>query len=271
MLVLILFCREINTEVCADDLNSSMEHSPVRTLSEDLFENLPVVRVWQERDILYNQPILYEAVPLDSLLKAAFPDIKDYAERDYTLVLRAKGGYEPIISLDAAMSGKAFVVRSIVGLDTEEGYPCWREAGQINCNPEYFVIWTDGYYPERPQPWGLFEVQLMPAQFLSQAIAPKDNSPEVSRGYTTYLKYCIECHNIGGVGGGVATDHAVRNRPVDRNLLRFFLFEFAERSPETSMPDFSGVLEQQDVSELQKYLKHMFMVQKESSKEASPD
>lgn len=259
----VVFSLEPPSQLLAAGAESGIAPPPARSLSQELLESLPEARVWQENDILFGKPVQYEAVALTELLEAVFPDIHKYVALDYFLVLRAKGGYEPIVSLREAMSGRAFVTKAIAGLSAEAPLPCWEEAGQTNCNPHYFLIWSDGYYPDRPQPWGLTALELLPSDYLSQALAPRSDSLSISNGHGIYLQYCIECHSIKGVGGGVATDHVARDRPIATDTLRFFLFEFAKRDSEARMPDFSGLLDQQDVTDLQRYLEHMFVVHDE--------
>lgn len=229
----------------------------VVSLDAGLFEDLHTVIVAQHPDVVYGRNVDYEAYPLAELLAVAFPDWKRLLAEDAVLILRASGGYEPIMLFSDAFQGKAYVAVRIAGRDDEEPYDCWTEGGEEHCDLGYFLIWTDGFYPDRPQPWGTYELEVVRFENAFGDTIPLTDDERVQEGYALYKQYCIECHRINGQGGGKATDHVIRGGPVTPELLEFFLTSYRKANPASYMPDFSEVLSAGDIEALYRYLSHM--------------
>ncbi|MEO1203944.1 MAG: cytochrome c [Pseudomonadota bacterium] len=229
----------------------------VVTLDDALFAGLQPVTVAQTPDVVYSKDVRYTAYPLAQVLVEAYPDWKRLIERDAVLIMRASGGYEPFMLFSEAFAGRAFVAVSLAGRMPDDPYDCWTEGGEQHCDLGYFVIWTDGLYPDRPQPWGTYELEVVRYEDAFGDTIPVSDDAAVHAGYTLYKQYCIECHRINFQGGRKATDHVVRGAPLTRELLDFFVRDYRKANPATYMPDFGEVLSAEQVDALYRYIRHM--------------
>ena len=240
---------------------SPLKEKRVIQLSDPLFEGLHQVVVRQSKDAVYKKSVEYEAYPFNEVLIKAFPDWKDLLSEDAQLILRAVGDYAPVMSFADGFSGRAFLATKIAGRTREKPYDCWTEGGNEHCDLGYFLIWTDGIYPDRPQPWGTFELEVVQFEEIYKDAIPNVDASRVAAGFKLYRKYCIECHQVNFTGGGKATEHVVRPVALDQNTLNFFLFQYRNANPVTYMPDFNGILTEDEAEQIFAYLDHMFQHQ----------
>ena len=240
---------------------SSPAANRIVVLEPGLFSDLHTVVVSQHPDVVYGRDVDYEAYPLAELLVAAFPDWKRLLADDAVLILRASGGYEPIMLFSDAFQGKAYMAVRIAGRGGGDPYDCWTEGGEEHCDLGYFLIWTDGLYPDRPQPWGTYELEVVRFEDAFGDTIPLTDDIRVQQGYVAYKQYCIECHRINFQGGGKATDHVIRSGPISLEVLEFFLTSYRKTNPASYMPDFSDVLSPGDIDALYRYITHMSTAQ----------
>lgn len=230
----------------------------VVAFDERLFDGLGTVVVSQSPDIVYGRDVDYEAWPLAQVAARAFPDWKQLLAGDAVLILRAHGGYEPLMMFSDAFTGSAFVTRRIAGRTAGSPYDCWIEGGSKHCDLGYFLVWTDGFYPDRPQPWGITEIELVDFAAAFGNTVPRSDDSQVLAGFEAWKHYCIECHRVNFEGGSKATDHVVRGGPLTRELLAFFVRDYRRANPASWMPDFSNILGERDIDALYRYLSHMY-------------
>ncbi len=231
--------------------------NPIVQLNDDLFEGMNKVVVHQSPDAVYKKDVSYEAFPLSEVLIKAYPEWKELLQQDAVLIMRAIGGYVPQMPFSDGFSGRVYVATNIEGRGSDQAYDCWDEGGEEHCDLGYFLIWTDGFYPERPQPWGTYEFEVIPFETAYGDAIPQSSEMNVIAGFNKYRKYCIECHQINFVGGNKATEHIARKIPLEQNLLDHFLFNFRKLDPTTYMPDFNGILTPGDSKEIMAYIDHM--------------
>jgi len=236
---------------------SAVPEANVVSLTEEVFAALHPVVVHQAADAVYSTSIDYSAYPLAELLANVYPDWKRLIDDEAVLVFRASGDYEPFMLFSEAFVGTAYVATRIAGRGTEAPYDCWTEGGEEHCDLGYFLIWTDGNYPDKPQPWGIREIAVARFESAYGDTMPRTDDPQVQAGYAAYKQYCIECHRINFQGGGKATDHVVRGGPVTLDLLEFFLHRYRKLNPASYMPDFSGVLDSDETAAIYRYISHM--------------
>jgi mono/diheme cytochrome c family protein len=234
------------------------ETGRVAALDDALLDGLQTVVVSQSPDTVYGHEVDYEAWPMARIVTLAYPDWKQLVARDAVLILRAHGGYEPLMMFSKALTGEAYVTRRIAGRSADAPYDCWTEGGSEHCDLGRFLVWTDGRYPERPQPWGLRELVVVDFVDAFGRAIPDSDDPQVREGFELYKQYCIECHRVNFQGGRKATDHVVRDVKVSRESLAFFVHQYRRVNPATYMPDYRGILDGGDIDRLHAYLAHMF-------------
>lgn len=246
-------CSQSNKQVNSPE--TSLER--IVTLDDKLLAGLHQVIVSQTPDIVFNRDLNYSAYPLSEVLIKAFPDWKELLAQDAVLIMRATGGYAPQMAFSDGFSGRAFIATNIEGRPTDQPYDCWQEGGEEHCDLGYYFIWTDGNYPERPQPWGTYELEVVQFEDVYGKIIPQTKDEVVLSGFETYQKYCLECHRINDLGGSKGTEHAQRPAPLQLETLKFFIFEYRKNNPSTYMPDFSEILKEKDANELMAYIDFM--------------
>jgi len=234
------------------------EAGRVAALDDALLDGLQTVVVSQSPDTVYGHDVDYEAWPMARIVTHAFPDWKRLVARDAVLILRSHGGYEPLMMFGEALTGEAYVTRRIAGRSADAPYDCWTEGGSEHCDLGRFLVWTDGRYPERPQPWGLRELVVVDFVDAFGLAIPDSEDREVQQGFDLYKQYCIECHRVNFQGGRKATDHVVRDMKVSREALAFFVHQYRRVNPATYMPDYGEILDARDIDRLHAYLEHMF-------------
>lgn len=226
-------------------------------LEEGFLDGLHKIVVKQTEDVVFKKEVDYEAYPLSEVLIKAFPGWKDLLAADAMLVMRASGGYAPQMPFSEGFSGRVFLATNIAGRGEENPYDCWMEGGKEHCDLGYFIIWTDGYYPERPQPWGTYELEVVQFEKAYADAIPHSEATAIAGGFELYRKYCIECHRVNFVGGSMGTEHVVREFPLDQEVLDNFVFQFRKNNPATFMPDFNDILTKTDTESILAYLDHM--------------
>ena len=252
--IFLLFCVS-----CTDSpqLEASKILNSVVKLERPLFDGISKVIVRQNPDAVYHRDVSYEAYPLSEVLIKAYPDWKQLLQQDAVLVMRAVGGYEPQMPFSDAFSGRVYLATNMLGRGPEQPYDCWMEGGEEHCDLGYFVIWTDGFYPERPQPWGTFEFEVVMFEEAFGDAIPNTDAPLVLEGFAKYRQYCLECHQINFVGGNKATEHVARPISLDQKALNYYLFNYRKHNSMTYMPDFNDKLSLDDAEEIMAYLDHM--------------
>ena len=252
-LVVLLSCQ--TSEQQATPTSTSNAIVP---LNDTLFQNLHKVQVSQEPDAVFKRDIIYDAYPLSAVLIEAFPNWKSLINEDAVLLMRATGGYEPQMAFSDGFSGRAFVATNIYGRPADDPYDCWEEGGEEHCDLGYYFIWTDGFYPERPQPWGTYELEVVSFEEIYAKVIPETDHKPILQGFESYRKYCLECHRINDLGGSKGTEHVQRSAKLDQKTLDFFLFEYRKSNPATYMPDFSEILTTEQAAEILAYLDFMY-------------
>ena len=237
-------------------------------LTDSLFQGMKQVVVSQEEDVVFKRPMQYQAYAFNEVLIRAFPNWKELLQEDAVLIMRAPGDYAPQMPFSDAFSGRVYLASQKVGGTEEQPYDCWEEGGEEHCDLGYFVIWTDGYYPDRPQPWGTYELEVVDFTSAYAAAIPNTNEQLVQEGFTTYRQYCLECHRVNFAGGIKATEHVVRKVPLERPLLEHFLFRFRKYDATTYMPDYNGILDSVDVDRIFAYVD--FMSREQNACENAP-
>jgi len=227
------------------------------SLNKELLKGLHKVVVVQAPDPVYKRNVAYEAYPLSEVLTKAYPDWKELIANDAMLIMRATGDYTPMMSFSDGFSGRAYLATNIAGRSKDNPYDCWTEGGEEHCDLGYFLIWTDGFYPERPQPWGTYEMEVVQFEEVYADAIPNTDDEKVNAGFNLYRKYCIECHRVNDAGGSKATEHVARDIPLQQNTLEFFLFQFRKNNPSTYMPDFSDILTKNDAEKIMAYIDYM--------------
>ena len=237
--------------------DSAADGNNVVSLGHGALAELHPVIVNQANDAVYSRNVDYVAYSLAEVLAKFYPDWKRLINNEAVLVFRASGDYEPFMLFSEAFLGTAYLATQIAGRSAERPYDCWTEGGEEHCDLGYFLIWTDGNYPDKPQPWGVHELEVVRFESAYGETIPRTPDPEVQAGYAAYKQYCIECHRVNFQGGGKATDHVIRGGPLTLESLRFFLHRYRQLNPASYMPDFSGVLSDHETAAIYRYIRHM--------------
>jgi cytochrome c2 len=244
---------------CTSNLDKTGESvsSRIVTLNEELFEGLHKVHVTQTPDLIYKRDVDYDAYPLSEVLIKAFPNWKSHVANNAMLIMRSSEGQTPVMAFSEGFSGRAFLATNFVGRGADKPYDCWKEGSIEYCDLGYFMIWTDGLFPERPQPRSTTELEVVQFEEAFKSVIPDTESEQVHAGFSLYRKYCIECHRVNFLGGTLATEHVARTVPVGKKLLDYYLFQFRDSLPSTYMPDFNGILDNRDADGIAAYLDYM--------------
>lgn len=116
-------------------------------------------------DYLYHRDLRVTAYRLDDFLRARLPDLGALLARDAAVMLYCADGYAPIARLRDLVGAGGWIAASSPEVDADTRWPAvtYKDkplpAGQIG----YYLVWENHRYPEKPQPWGLVDVYVLPA------------------------------------------------------------------------------------------------------------
>lgn len=201
-------------------------------------------------DPYYQRPKRWKALPLEPVLRLAFPRAELKALQ---FTLRASDGYTVPISGAKLLEGGA-----LLAFADAEGP--WQPIGARMANPgPWYLIWkgeTD--LASHPRPWALSSISIEPFEAVFPLTVPRSQEARVQRGFELFRSHCITCHSINLQGGRVGPELNVPKNVTeyrDQAFLRAWISNpFTFRV--SAMPA-SPHLGEEELTALLEYLKAM--------------
>jgi mono/diheme cytochrome c family protein len=158
----------------------------------------------------------YLVVPIGPLLKEVY---KDPYSRNPDFFFVCSDGYRAAVPSAELQKYPAYLA-----FGRSDKKPFVEPKEKKNLAP-YYLIWDSNKFPDRKSlgSWP-FQVVAIDRESLAERyplVPPQHPNPQVARGFRSFCKYCISCHQINGQGGQMAVD---LNYP--HNVTEYFKEDF---------------------------------------------
>jgi len=207
-------------------------------------------------DPVYHRKQRYQGFWLRDLLKEM--SYAGHLESDVYVRFRCEDGYLPAMPLSRALKGDGLIaVRDLHAPPGKDWEPLPADGGPSTPAPSY-LVWVSPPGGPEDYPW---PYQIVAIELTSAADALGSAAPEGSarRGYDLFVKHCLKCHAINGLGGTLGPE---LNSPYSVTeywnpaFLSRFIANAASIRARTKMPDFRS-LSAQDIQSIIEYLEYM--------------
>lgn len=214
-------------------------------------------------DLEFKRLKTFEGISLRALL--------DYAEIELgeQLVFVAIDGYQIAFDSSLLLQADLDAIVAFRDLDATAGLN-WQlfQHGRhlVNFDP-FYLVWRianedlDDPDIERlstlPWPYQMNEIRIVDKNQYLAATPSEAMGRQVQTGFDLYVKNCIKCHQIKGVGGVLAAAIDRENTMtllIDDSLLRDIIWKIKDYIPETKMPDYRDSLSRAEVEAIVTYI-----------------
>ena len=207
-------------------------------------------------DPVYKRKQRYQGVWLRDVLKDL--DRGGHPESDVYVRFRCKDGYLPMMPLARAMEGKGLIaIRDANASQGEDWQPVPGSPTSSTPAPSYLVWVSPPGDPEvYPWPYQMVAIELVSS---SDALAGLDRAGSSKAGRELFVRHCLTCHAINGVGGTIGPE---LNSPCsvteywNARLLSRFIANAGSIRAGTRMPSFES-LPETDIQEIVEFLHSM--------------
>ena len=207
-------------------------------------------------DPVYKRKQRYEGIWLADVLRGLGHGGR--AESDLYVRFRCKDGYLPMMPLARAMGAKGLIAIRDVNAPQGETWQVLHQNGSSSNPAPSYLVWLSpaGDPEEYPWPYQMTTIELISA---SDALAAGLESDGSKPGHELFLRHCVKCHAINGVGGTFGPE---LNSPCsvteywNPRLLSQFIANASSVRAGTKMPDFDS-LPQTEIQLIVAYLKSM--------------
>jgi len=219
-----------------------------------LRKQFPLASV-EVKDPMYKRKQRYQGFWLRDVLKNL--DRGSHPEAGFYLRFRCKDGYLPVMPLPRAMGAQALIaIRDANAPPGKDWQPLPGGGTSSTLAPSY-LVWLSppGDPDEYPWPYQMVAIELVSS---SQALAGL-GSDSSKPGQELFVKHCLKCHAINGVGGTFGPE---LNSPCsvteywNRRLLSRFIANAGNVRAGTRMPNFDS-LPEKDIQLIVEYLQFM--------------
>jgi mono/diheme cytochrome c family protein len=151
-------------------------------------------------DPYYQRPKTWRALPLDAVLKAAFPG-EPLDRVDF--VLTAADGYTVPVSGARLMEGGAYLAFA-------DADGPWQPIGAKGAWPgPWYLVWTGEAQQNpvtHPRPWALARIAIARFEDVFPKVVPPVGDALVQRGFELFRNRCLSCHAVNQQGGTVGPE-----------------------------------------------------------------
>ena len=194
-------------------------------------------------DPYYQREKTFEALPLEPVLKLAYPDT-DIAKEEF--LLRASDGYTVPVNGARLLEGAYLAYADANG--------AWEPIGAKGANPgPWYLVWKDKTDPPtHPRRWALASIAAEKFETVFPKLVPTSDDPRVRHGFQLFKEHCVKCHALNQQGGRVGPELNVPKNITeyrDEKFLRAWIRNPGEfrisvmpPSPELSDDDLTAVL-----------------------------
>jgi mono/diheme cytochrome c family protein len=149
-------------------------------------------------DPYYQRPKRWRALPLEPVLRLAFPE-GDLTGKEFTL--RALDGYTMPLS-GARLLGKG----GYLAFADADG--AWEPIGVKHADPApWYLVWKDQIdLTTHPRPWALASIAIEPFEAVFPLVVPHSKDARVQQGFAIFRQQCVKCHAINQQGGRVGPE-----------------------------------------------------------------
>ena len=143
-------------------------------------------------DAFFKKPMSFRVFSLKENLLNILGGVSTKEERH--LIFECKDGYRPQVSLEDALSGKAYLA-----------YGGWPDSLNQKLAP-FYLVWlnTDVNDKQFPWPYALTNIRLQQVKDAFAAAKPKKAIHD--KGFELFSNTCMRCHSVNKVGGTLALE-----------------------------------------------------------------
>lgn len=200
-------------------------------------------------DPYYQRAKRWQGLPLEPVLRLAFPPFSGAELKNLEFTLRARDGYTVPVSGSRLLEGGAYLAFA-------DADGPWEPIGTQRADPSpWYLVWkgeTQADLNTHPRPWALDSISIEPFEAVFPLVVPKSKDPRVAEGFSIFRQHCVKCHAINQQGGRVGPELNVPKNVTeyrDEAFLRAWIKNpFAFRisvmppSPQLSEDDLTALL-----------------------------
>lgn len=151
-------------------------------------------------DPYYQRPKQWRALPLEPVLRLAFPE-GDLRALEFTL--RASDGYTVPVSGSRLLESGGYLAFA-------DGEGAWEPIGARRANPgPWYLVWKGTAQTDlttHPRPWALASISIEPFEAVFPLVVPRSQDARVQRGFALFRQQCLSCHSLNQQGGRVGPE-----------------------------------------------------------------
>jgi mono/diheme cytochrome c family protein len=228
--------------------------SPVQ-IKKDLGASIRDITVIEPHEQCMERECLvgYRGIPLRTLLEYYYP--KEWAGFDGDILLSTLDGYLGIVEASKARNMDAYLV-----FGRADGKPFRVDSYRQNQSDvplcPFYLVWDNQNDAELLQeggygwPYQVYQIELVSGAIYSRLIPP-GASASAQKGFVAFKTYCLNCHNIQGIGGRkVQADMKQLVTGKTRNELQSWIDNPGKIRYGTTMPPFNDKLQGEERSQL---------------------
>jgi len=258
LIALFVIASHIYAQAARTDL-TIIQGSNKHSLTENDFRQLQLDSI-VVLDPVYKKHKRYAGYWLSDILALAGV----HPDPNAVWTFKALDGYKTSIALaDVLQSGaKAFV--AIADLDKEEGWEKIQQGKEWISPGPYYLVWQTPMVDVTPDiklpwPYQMIEISIDKSNESQQKLFPdsNDKSESVTRGYKVFKQNCVSCHSLNLEGGVLGPELNVPKNILEyenRAFLKEFIGSPSSFRARSKMPDFKGILSDQEINDVLDYL-----------------
>jgi mono/diheme cytochrome c family protein len=203
----------------------------------------------------------YHAFTFNEILDETYGE--DKWQNNFSIKVGTKDKYTPIIEIYKFRQRKAYL--AFARADQKQFTTITGYKDKFVKLAPYYLIWKEDYKKNAAKrrnhwPWRIRSFHLeknAPAQL----IPGKEQEEDVTWGYKNYIKQCIACHKINGIGGRKAQE-LISNKLINKlkdSYLRKFISNPRSINKDSKMPMFPKKIDirAKRINDIIKYLRYM--------------
>jgi len=125
----------------------------------------PAESVIIPNEYLYKRDVKVKAYDLDAFLKARIPNVEELAAQGASVKFVCIDGYAPTAKLSDILGQGGLIAVADADAPTEVQWPDapYKDKVLKASDIGNYVVWRKASFPEKPQPWGLDTILVLPA------------------------------------------------------------------------------------------------------------
>ena len=186
-----------------------------------------------------------------------------------SLILESTDGYQVEMPIELLQDDALIAYLVLSDIDAPEGSrwrPFQHGSHWISLDP-FYLVWKaraaeyqaelESRYELLPWPYQLARIEYTDSDRYRNLRPSSTDKPELKTGSDIYIKHCIKCHQVSGIGGNLAPDILRDNGLadiLDKTTLLRFIRHIDQFNPSSAMPVYADTITEEEAMAIIVYL-----------------